>query len=125
MQQRDRTCFPSDTEYDEVKRCYFVLDDNSPGMYAVKDYYDYQLRARVAAVERDIALERELEDEDEDDYFVRFFRAEDKKNRTLIDQQHTRHFVEGASLDNHYDIQGASAPFERPFSGAGCAGQDD
>ena len=29
LQQRDRTCFPSDTEYDEVKHSYSALDDNS------------------------------------------------------------------------------------------------
>ncbi len=78
-------------------------------MSAVKAYYDDQRRARVAAVERDIAREREREDEDEDENFVGVFLAEDKKNQTLIDQQHTRHFVEGASWDNHYDIQGAGA----------------
>jgi hypothetical protein len=47
-------------------------------MRAVISYYDDQLRARVAKVERDIALEHEREDEDEDKYFVSFFQAEDQ-----------------------------------------------
>jgi hypothetical protein len=83
LQQFDSTRFPSDTVHHDFKRDYSVLDDNL-GMRAVKAYYDDQRRVRAAAVERDIARERE--DEDEDKYFVRGFLAEDKKNQTLIDQ---------------------------------------
>ena len=110
----DRTRFPSDAEYDDLKRGFSVLDDNSPEMRDVKAYYDGQQMARAAAVERDIARELEREDEDRE-YFVSFYRDEDRRNQTRIDEQRTRHFMEGASWDNDYNIQGAGAPFERLF----------
>jgi hypothetical protein len=97
-----------------LKRGFSVLDDNSPGMRDVKAYYDRQQMARAAAIERDIARELEREDEDQE-YFVNFYRAEDRRNQTRIDEQHTSHFMQGASWDNVYNIQGAGAPFERLF----------
>ena len=110
----DRTSIPSDAECHDLKRGFSVLDDNSPGMRDVKDYYDRQQMARAAAIERDIARELEREDEDQE-YSVNFYRAEDRRNQTRIDEQHTSHFMQGASWDNVYNIQGAGAPFERLF----------
>ncbi len=80
-------------------------------MCDVKAYYDEQRMACAAAVEKDIAREPEREDEDWW-YFVRFYRDEDRRNQTCIDEQHTRHFMESASWDIQYVIQGAGTPFE-------------
>ncbi len=53
----DRTSIPSDADCHDLKCSFSVLDDNSPGMRDVKAYYNRQLMAHTAAVERDIARE--------------------------------------------------------------------
>ena len=80
-------------------------------MRDVKAYYDGQLMVRAAAVERDIAREPV------DDWrtFINLYKDEDRRNQTRIDEQHTSHFMEGASWNNEYHIPGAGAPFERLF----------
>jgi hypothetical protein len=102
---------PSDADCHDLKCCFSVLDDNSSGMRDVKAYYDGQLMVRAAAVERDIAREPV------DDWrtFINLYKDEDRRNQTRIDEQHTSHFMEGASWNNEYHIPGAGAPFERLF----------
>ena len=95
-----------------MKRGFSVLDDNSPGMRDVKAYYDGQRMARAAAVEKDIAREP-VEDWQT---FINLYKDEDRKNQTRIDEQHTRHFMEGASWNNEYHIQAHSRVLVRPLS---------
>lgn len=111
MQQLDKSRYPSEAEYEEVQRGYSILDDYSPDMCAVKAYANEQRIARVTA-----AVTRESPPHDPyNDCFLTLFRAHDEENQRRIDEQCTSHFLQGASHDNHYQINGAGAPFERLF----------
>jgi hypothetical protein len=107
----DRTCFPSIEEYEKAKQGYSVLDDNSPEMRALKGHHKEHRDARTIAYSAEFPVLA-----GDDDYCVdSFFLREDEANRIRISQHRTRHFLYGASMDHHYEICGAGAPFERLF----------
>ena len=106
------TSFPTDAEYEEVKRSCSILNDNSTEIRAVKDYANQKRQA----LER-TALARSYEpprDPDEDFYTV-FWSRQDKSTLTDLDRHYSRHALRGASKFDDYQIDGAGAPFERLF----------
>ena len=107
----DWTRFPSSAEYEKVKEGYSVLDDNSSEMRALKDHHREHQEARKNAFSAEFPVIYA-----DDRYCMdTFFESEDEANRRRISQHRTRHFLYGASMDNHYEICGAGAPFERLF----------
>ena len=117
--QEGKSRLPSFEEYDEVKRHYPILYDNSPDMLAVKAYASGRERlaaesAESAGESRHCSEAMSIMYSSEDGYYV-WRRREDAENMSRINSNYTRHHLQGASFDDTYEINGAGAPFERLF----------